>query len=77
MAGKVETHGAGTYKFELPLKLSELIQAYPVAGVGRGALGDASGWLIERNARVLYTENLPTQWWIEWAKAQKYAELET
>jgi len=60
------TRPEGIDKLHVPLELSELLRSYGIAGIGRSALGDVSVSILPWNARVLYTENLPTQWWIEW-----------
>lgn len=36
------------------------------AGMGRGALGDASSSVVAGNTRALYAENLPLHWALEW-----------
>jgi tetratricopeptide (TPR) repeat protein len=35
-------------------------------GIGRGALADVSPTLVNNNAWAAYTENLPSQWLIDW-----------
>ncbi|MFT3922615.1 MAG: hypothetical protein QM778_08790 [Myxococcales bacterium] len=53
-------------KLKIPLEFAGLLRTHGLLGVGRGALSDASARVLPWNARVLFTENLPSQWWVEW-----------
>jgi hypothetical protein len=46
--------------------LIPLISTHPLAGLGRGALGDISPGVVPGNVRVPYAENLPLHWALEW-----------
>jgi hypothetical protein len=53
-------------KFWLVRDLLPLMSQHPLAGVGRGALEFVSPSVLLKNMRAFYTENLPSQWLIEW-----------
>jgi hypothetical protein len=53
-------------KFALMRELFRVSIEHPWAGVGRGALGDVSPQFVALDARVLFAENAPLHWLIEW-----------
>jgi hypothetical protein len=66
LAVEFGSEGASSAKLSVMAELLKLLAQHPLVGVGRGALGDASASVISGNVRVLFAENLPLHWTLEW-----------
>jgi tetratricopeptide (TPR) repeat protein len=66
LAGQFGDEDATRNKLRVMRELLPLIAEYPVLGVGRGALEDASPAVVSGSLRIAYAENLPIQWAVDW-----------